>query len=245
MLFRSQKRLDEKRFEEKCIDLGSKKDGIFKKMKSNGTILMVEFHSPEEAVKLAKAMVAGGITVMCCSSLDEDLEGIKRITEEVPEMLVGTINYVTEKKRIKKLGEVGIKFILSTETKHAEGFIKECILNGIVLIPGYYGFGSYKFNDSDRLFLFPPCNSLFSVNNVYYCKVIVYACENPDPNLYKKGKFESLERLLAQYVKDEKVTAIFERPDELTNLIKNNKWDEVTEYCKKHFAALHPVQQEN
>ncbi len=86
---------------------------IYKKFEETGIIPVVVLDDSNDAVPLAKAMVAGGICVAEVTfRTDRAEESIRKMTEEVPEMIAGagTVLTIEDAERAVK---AGAKFIVS------------------------------------------------------------------------------------------------------------------------------------
>lgn len=107
---------------------------VLKRIYEIGIVPVVKIDDVEKAVPLAKALVEGGIP---CAEVtfrtDEAEEAIKRISKEVPEMLVGAGTVLTT-EQVDKAVDAGAKFIVSPGLNPK--IVKYCIDNGILITPG-------------------------------------------------------------------------------------------------------------
>jgi 2-dehydro-3-deoxyphosphogluconate aldolase/(4S)-4-hydroxy-2-oxoglutarate aldolase len=107
---------------------------ILEIMNSSPIVPVMVINNVEHAVPLAKALVAGGITVLEITLRTEAaLESITRIKAEVPEATVGAgtiINIETLNAAI----EAGAEFIVSPGT--TDKMIDAAIATGVPLLPG-------------------------------------------------------------------------------------------------------------
>lgn len=88
----------------------------------------------EDAVPLAKALVAGGIKVLEVTlRTDCALEAIKTIIKEVPEAIVGA-GTVTNVAQYRQAVEAGVEFIITPGVTPA--ILTEALKNEVPLIPG-------------------------------------------------------------------------------------------------------------
>ena len=107
---------------------------ILKKLSSIGIVPVIKIDDVEKAVPLAKALVAGGIP---CAEVtfrtDEAEEAIRRMAEEVPEMLVGAGTILTTEQADRAIA-AGSKFLVSPGLNPK--VVKHCIDKGYLITPG-------------------------------------------------------------------------------------------------------------
>lgn len=112
----------------------NKNEAILSKIYTTGIIPVVKLDSIEEAVPLAKALLAGGISVIEVTFRSESAsEGIKAIKQQCPEMLVGAgtvINVTLAEKAI----EAGAEFIVSPGFNPS--VVTFCKTQKMIIIPG-------------------------------------------------------------------------------------------------------------
>lgn len=88
----------------------------------------------EDAVPLAKALIAGGVKVLevtlrtACA-----LDAIKKIIEEVPEAVVGA-GTVTTVEQLKQVTQAGVKFVITPGI--TDSILKEAVAGTVPVIPG-------------------------------------------------------------------------------------------------------------
>jgi 2-dehydro-3-deoxyphosphogluconate aldolase/(4S)-4-hydroxy-2-oxoglutarate aldolase len=107
---------------------------VLKKIASVGIVPVVKLDTPEQAVPLGSALIAGGLPVAEVTfRTDAAEESIKRLSKELPELLVGA-GTVTTVDQAKRAVAAGAKFLVSP------GFnpvvVKYCVDNGIPITPG-------------------------------------------------------------------------------------------------------------
>ena len=102
---------------------------ILKRITEIGIVPVISISDVEKAVPLAKALMAGGIP--CAEITFRSAEGeecIRRIAEQVPEVLLGAGTILT-KEQARRANEAGAQFVVSP------GFnpkvVKYCVKNGI------------------------------------------------------------------------------------------------------------------
>jgi len=107
---------------------------ILKKINEIGIVPVISISDVEKAVPLAKALIAGGIP--CAEITFRTAEGeecIRRIAEQVPEVLLGAGTILT-KDQARRAKEAGAQFVVSP------GFnpkvVKYCVKKDILMIPG-------------------------------------------------------------------------------------------------------------
>lgn len=88
----------------------------------------------EDAVPLAKALIAGGVKVLEVTlRTPVALEAIKKIIKEVPEAVVGA-GTVTSVEQLKEVTEAGVEFIITPGITDA--ILKAGVEGSVPLIPG-------------------------------------------------------------------------------------------------------------
>jgi 2-dehydro-3-deoxyphosphogluconate aldolase/(4S)-4-hydroxy-2-oxoglutarate aldolase len=107
---------------------------LMKKVSTCGIVPVIKIDEVEKAVPLAKALCAGGLPVAEVTfRTDAAEESIRRITAEVPEIMVGAGTVITI-DQVDRAMAAGAKFIVSP------GFnpkiVSYCIDKGITIIPG-------------------------------------------------------------------------------------------------------------
>ena len=107
---------------------------VLERMHACGVVPVVVLENAEDAVETARAMVAGGIDTMEITfRTSAAAESIRRVAEEVPEMLVGAGTVVTL-DQCKQAVASGAKFIVSPG--YDEEVVSWCCENGIPVTPG-------------------------------------------------------------------------------------------------------------
>jgi len=107
---------------------------VLKKIAAIGIVPVVKLDSPEQAVPLGKALAEGGIPVAEITfRTDAAEESIKRLAEELPELLVGA-GTVTTTDQAKRAIAAGAKFIVSPGLNPA--VVKFCGGQNIPITPG-------------------------------------------------------------------------------------------------------------
>jgi 2-dehydro-3-deoxyphosphogluconate aldolase/(4S)-4-hydroxy-2-oxoglutarate aldolase len=107
---------------------------VLQKIANAGIVPVVKLDTPDQAVPLGKALIAGGLPVAEVTfRTDAAEESIKRISKELPELLVGA-GTVTTVDQAERAVAAGAKFLVSP------GFnptvVKYCVNSGIPITPG-------------------------------------------------------------------------------------------------------------
>lgn len=109
-------------------------DGILEKIGEIGIVPVIRIDRAEDAVPLAKALCDGGLP---CAEITFRTaaaeESIKRITKELPDMLVGAGTVLTL-EQLGKAADAGAKFIVSPGFNPT--IVKACRERGILVTPG-------------------------------------------------------------------------------------------------------------
>lgn len=108
----------------------------------------------EDAVPLAKALIAGGIRVLEVTLRTPcAVDAIRKIAQEVPDAIVGAGTVINE-QQLKDVTDAGAQFIISPGI--TESLLKAAVANNVPLIPGIstvselmlgmsYGLTEFKF----------------------------------------------------------------------------------------------------
>ena len=190
-----------------------------------GLVPLVVLDDPNDAVPLAKALVAGDIPVAEVTFRTEaGGEVIKRMAEEVPEILVGA-GTVHDVAHAKEAVEKGAKFIV-TPGFNAE-VVKWCVDNKIDVVPG-----TVAPSDIEEAMSLGLNVCKFFPAEAYGGIKTLKALEGP----YADIKFMPTGGVgidnMNDYLALSNVGAIggsFMTP---SKLVKEKKWDEITKICK-------------
>jgi 2-dehydro-3-deoxyphosphogluconate aldolase/(4S)-4-hydroxy-2-oxoglutarate aldolase len=107
---------------------------VLKKIYDVGIVPVVKLDSPDQAVPLGKALIAGDIPVAEVTfRTDAAEESIKKLSAELPGLLVGA-GTVTTIDQVKRAVGAGAKFIVSPGFNPS--VVKYCADNGIPVTPG-------------------------------------------------------------------------------------------------------------
>ncbi|MDR1049098.1 MAG: bifunctional 4-hydroxy-2-oxoglutarate aldolase/2-dehydro-3-deoxy-phosphogluconate aldolase [Synergistaceae bacterium] len=109
-------------------------DAVLQKIASVGIVPVVKLDTPDQAVPLGRALLAGGLPVAEVTfRTDAAEESIKRLSKELPELLVGA-GTVTAVEQAKRAVAAGAKFLVSP------GFnptvVRHCVESGVPITPG-------------------------------------------------------------------------------------------------------------
>jgi len=107
---------------------------LMKKISSYGIVPVIKLDEVEKAVPLAKALCTGGLPVAEVTfRTDAAEESIRRISTEVPDILVGAGTVLTI-EQVDRAVRAGAKFIVSPGFNSK--IVGYCMENGITIIPG-------------------------------------------------------------------------------------------------------------
>lgn len=107
---------------------------VLKKLSAIGIVPVIKIDDVEKAVPLAKALVAGGIPCAEVTFRTEQAEeAIRRMSREVPEMLVGAGTILTTEQADRAIA-AGSKFLVSPGLNPK--VVKHCIDKGYLITPG-------------------------------------------------------------------------------------------------------------
>lgn len=104
------------------------------KLQKIGIIPVVVLNQEEDALPLGKALLEGGLPCAEVTFRTDAAEGaIKRMTEEIPELLVGAGTVLTT-EQVDRAVKAGAKFIVSPGLNPR--VVQYCQRNGIPVVPG-------------------------------------------------------------------------------------------------------------
>ena len=103
-------------------------------LKSGPVVPVIVINHIDDAVPVAKALVAGGVKVLEVTLRTEcAIEAIRRIAKEVPEAIVGA-GTVINPQQLAQVTEAGAQFAISPGL--TEALLKSAVAGTIPLIPG-------------------------------------------------------------------------------------------------------------
>ncbi|GHS96813.1 hypothetical protein AGMMS50276_15820 [Synergistales bacterium] len=109
-------------------------DAVLQKISNVGVVPVVKLDSPDQAVPLGKALIAGDLPVAEVTfRTDAAEESIKRLSKELPDLLVGA-GTVTTIDQAKRAVAAGAKFLVSPGFN--PNVVKYCVDNNILITPG-------------------------------------------------------------------------------------------------------------
>ncbi|MBR1738422.1 MAG: bifunctional 4-hydroxy-2-oxoglutarate aldolase/2-dehydro-3-deoxy-phosphogluconate aldolase [Firmicutes bacterium] len=107
---------------------------VLEKLSAIGIVPVIKIDDVEKAVPLAKALVAGGIPCAEVTFRTEQAEeAIRRMAQEVPEMIVGAGTVLTPEQADRAIA-AGSKFLVSPGLNPK--VVKHCIDKGYLITPG-------------------------------------------------------------------------------------------------------------
>ena len=197
------------------------------KISAIGVVPVIKLNHPErDAAKLGKALSAGGVPVAEITFRAAGADtAIKLMKEACPDMLVGA-GTVTTTAQIDKVIAAGGDFIVSP------GFDPELVAyaqeKNIPIVPGCTTASEYQqaLKFGLELIKFFP-----SEQSGGLAKIKALAAPFPQFKVMPTGGI-SLKNL-ADYIKAPVIAACGGSYMVTADLIDNNKWDEITELCKK------------
>lgn len=200
--------------------------------KQCGLAPVVVLEHAEDAVPLAKALLAGGIWIMEITlRTDAALEAIERVSKEVPDILVGA-GTVINKDLARKALQAGAAFLVSP------GFSKEVAdiaqENDILYVPGVATLTEvmYAVNCGYTLLKIFPADTLGGIDYIREIHSVF-----PKLSFMPSGgiSLETMETYLdAPYISA--VSGSWMAPKKL---IAQKKFDEITAVCKETVSRLH------
>ena len=203
---------------------------ILKKISQIGFVPLLVLEDAEDAVPFARALAAGGVPVAEVTfRTDAAAEVIRRIAQEVPQVLVGagTVHTVQQAQQAQ---QAGAKFIVTP------GFnpevIRWCQENGIDVVPG-----TVSPADLEQALQFGLSLCKFFPAEAYGGVKTLKALAGPYAGLQFMPTGGVSEANLNEYLALPNVAAVggsFMAPDKL---VKAKAWDEITALCSKIVLA--------
>ncbi len=109
-------------------------DGIVEKIRQIGIVPVVALDDDKQAVPLAKALVEGGLSAIEVTfRTDAAEQAIRRIVEQVPDMLVGAGTVLTTQQADRAIA-AGAQFIVSPGFNPS--VVRHVLARGICMMPG-------------------------------------------------------------------------------------------------------------
>ncbi|HZK19310.1 MAG TPA: bifunctional 4-hydroxy-2-oxoglutarate aldolase/2-dehydro-3-deoxy-phosphogluconate aldolase [Treponemataceae bacterium] len=214
-----------------------------KKIEMLGLIPVIKIKNTEEAIQVANALLDGGIQVAeVCFRVDKDVidtqkslqniaDGITLIRKKFPDMLVGA-GTVINADLAKKAIEAGAQFIVSP------GFNPEtvdfCIKKQIPIYPGVNCASQIEQAIAKNLSLvkFFPAEISGGIT-------LIKAFLGPFPSMKFIPTGGVSIDTIGEYMQCENVAAVGGSWMVKSNLIKNKKWEEITQLSRKAVHAMH------
>lgn len=199
---------------------------IIDRIRKCGIIPVIALDRAEDAVPLAKALIAGGIDVAEVTfRTDAAEESIARISKEVPDMLVGAGTVLTSEQAERAI-KAGAKFIVSPGTDI--DVIRKAKELDVLMLPGAVTPSEIIIGLKEGIQIF----KFFPSENYGGLKTIKALAAPFGKITFIPTSGISMTNL-AEYLENNKIEAIggsFVCPK---NLINSGNWEEVTRLSKK------------
>ena len=210
-------------------------DNVFEKISSVGVVPVIKLNNPEkDAACLAKALCDGGIPVAEVTFRAAGAaKAIKLMTEAQPDMLVGAGTVMCE-TQVDEAIEAGAKFIVSPGLDVE--LVKYCQQKGIAVFPGCTTPTDYHaaYRLGLKVLKFFPAEQSGGL-----AKIKAMAAPFPMFKVMPTGGI-SLKNL-NEYLSCPVICACGGSYMVTADLIDNQKWDEITELCKKSVEIVKEV----
>lgn len=210
-------------------------DNVFEKISSVGVVPVIKLNNPEkDAAGLAKALCDGGIPVAEVTFRAAGAaKAIKLMTEAQPDMLVGAGTVMCE-TQVDEAIEAGAKFIVSPGLDVE--LVKYCQQKGIAVFPGCTTPTDYHaaYRLGLKVLKFFPAEQSGGL-----AKIKAMAAPFPMFKVMPTGGI-SLKNL-NEYLSCPVICACGGSYMVTADLIDNQKWDEITELCKKSVEIVKEV----
>lgn len=217
------------------INGGLKMDSIFEKISSVGVVPVIKLNNPEkDAAGLAKALCDGGVPVAEVTFRAAGAaKAIKLMSEAQPDMLVGAGTVMCE-AQVDEAIEAGAKFIVSPGLDVE--LVKYCQQKGIAIFPGCTTPTDYHaaYRLGLKVLKFFPAEQSGGLP-----KIKAMSAPFPMFKVMPTGGI-SLKNL-GEYLSCPIICACGGSYMVTADLIDNQKWDEITELCKKSVEVVKEV----
>jgi len=210
-------------------------DSIFEKISSVGVVPVIKLNNPEkDAAGLAKALCDGGVPVAEVTFRAAGAaKAIKLMSEAEPDMLVGAGTVMCE-AQVDEAIEAGAKFIVSPGLDIE--LVKYCQQKGIAIFPGCTTPTDYHaaYRLGLKVLKFFPAEQSGGLS-----KIKAMAAPFPMFKVMPTGGI-SLKNL-GEYLACPIICACGGSYMVTADLIDNQKWNEITELCKKSVEVVKEV----
>lgn len=210
-------------------------DAIFEKISSVGVVPVIKLNNPEkDAVGLAKALCDGGVPVAEVTFRAAGAaKAIKLMSEAQPDMLVGAGTVMCE-AQVDEAIEAGAKFIVSPGLDVE--LVKYCQQKGIAIFPGCTTPTDYHaaYRLGLKVLKFFPAEQSGGLS-----KIKAMSAPFPMFKVMPTGGI-SLKNL-GEYLACPVICACGGSYMVTADLIDNQKWDEITDLCKKSVEVVKEV----
>ena len=207
-------------------------DSIFEKISSVGVVPVIKLNNPEkDAAGLAKALCDGGVPVAEVTFRAAGAaKAIKLMSEAEPDMLVGAGTVMCE-AQVDEAIEAGAKFIVSPGLDIE--LVKYCQQKGIAIFPGCTTPTDYHaaYRLGLKVLKFFPAEQSGGLS-----KIKAMAAPFPMFKVMPTGGV-SLKNL-KEYISAPVICACGGSYMVTADLIDNQKWDEITDLCKKSIEII-------
>ena len=207
---------------------------ILKKIGQLGIVPVIKIDDVENAVPLAKALCDGGLP---CAEItfrtDAAEESIRRITKELPHMLVGAGTVLTTEQADRALA-AGAKFMVSPGMNPK--VVQHCIDKGVLITPGCVSPSDIERAIElglDVVKFFPAEQA----GGLAYIK----ACAAPYPGLHFIPTGGINAGNIGKYIAFSKVSACGGSWMVRKELIDGSNFDEITRLCKESIQIVRDI----
>ena len=209
---------------------------LYKIIENCGVIPVVVLEDADNAVPLAKALLAGGINICEITFRTAAAEeAIRQIALNVPDMIVGAGTVIT-KEQVKAATDAGAKFIVSPGSDlEVIRYAKEL---GVYMLPGAVTPTEVMqlIKEDIKVIKFFPAENYGGLKTIK-------ALSGPFPNIkFVPTGGVSLSNLTA-YLEFDKIAAVGGSWLCTKDLIKDGKWDEITRLSKEAMDIFRTVRQ--
>jgi len=205
--------------------------GVNERIVKCGIIPVIVLEVADKAVKVAEALIAGGIDVMEITFRTAAAEeSIARVAKEVPQMLVGA-GTVINKKQFDTAINAGAKFIVSPGSD--EELIKLAVSRSIPMFPGVVTPSEIMIGHKHglKIFKFFPAELSGGLNTIKALSAVF-----PDIKFVPTGGIS--EKNVAEYFAEKSVAAIGGSWMASGKMISDGLYNEITEKSLEAVSAI-------
>ena len=197
-----------------------------------GIVPVIKIDSPEQALPLGKALLAGGLPVAEITfRTAAGEEGIRILSSQLPQLLVGA-GTITSVEAARRAIDAGAKFIVSPG--YSDDVVEYCIQRNVTIYPGVNNPSEIQsaMRRGLSVLKFFPAEASGGVD-------MLDALSGPFPTLRFMPTGGIGMHNLASYIRKPYIVACGGSWMVKSDLINEGRWDEITRLSREAVAAVH------